>query len=124
MGDALTELLWITFGIAVLVMSSIILKWRSDLRESGWWTGIVVEGKKLDVGVNHDLCMGASSCVALAPDVFRLDWSKKKSILDPAPLEATSGSSADPEKVFKAAQSCPYRAIFLRDALTGEHVFP
>ena len=53
-----------------------------------------------------------------------MDWSKKKSIFDPAPLEALSASSADPEKVFKAAQSCPYRAIFLRDAVTGEHVFP
>jgi ferredoxin len=124
MEDTLTELLWIAFGIGVLVMSAMILKWRSELRESGWWTGIIVEGKKLDVGVNHDLCMGASSCVELAPDVFHLDWSKKKSIFDPAPLEALSGSSTDPEKVFKAAQSCPYRAIFLRDAVTGEHVFP
>jgi len=124
MADALTELLWISFGIAALVMSAMILKWQSELRGSGWWTGTIAEGKKLDVGVNHDLCMGASSCVELAPDVFHLDWSKKKSIFDPAPLEALNGTSADPEKVFKAAQSCPYRAIFLRDAVTGEHVFP
>ncbi|HXW95396.1 MAG TPA: ferredoxin [Nitrososphaerales archaeon] len=124
MDDALTELLWITFGIAVLVTLAKILKWQSELHESGWWTGVVVEGKKLDVRVDHNLCMGASSCVELAPDVFHLDWSKKKSIFDPAPLEALSGAGADPEKLYMAAQSCPYRAIFLRDAVTGEHVFP
>jgi ferredoxin len=124
MEDALTEFLWIAFGTTVLVMSAVILKWWAELHESGWWTGTIIEGKKLDVEVNHDLCMGASSCVELAPEVFRLDWSKKKSIFDPAPLEALSDSSADPVKVFKAAQSCPYRAIFLRDAVTGERLFP
>jgi len=122
--DALTELLWIAFGITVLVVSVMIFKWQNENRESGWWTGKIIEGKKLDVEVDHDLCMGASSCVELAPDVFHLDWSKKKSIFDPAPLEASNGPIADPEKVFKAAQSCPYRAISLRDALTGEQVFP
>ena len=124
MDDLITSLAWIAFGAGTLVGFVMILRWRRDLSQSGWWTGIVVEGTKLDVGVDHDLCMGASSCVELAPDVFHLDWSKKKSIFDPAPLEALNGSSADPEKIFKAAQSCPYRAIFLRDAVTGEFVFP
>lgn len=124
MDAALTDLLWIAFGVAVLVVSVMILKWQTELHESGWWTGVAVKGKKLDVGVNHDLCMGASSCVELAPEVFHLDWSRKKSIFDPAPLAALNGTSADPEKIFMAAQSCPYRAIYLRDAETGEHVFP
>jgi len=120
----LTDLVWIVFAIAVPIVTVYILKWRSEFRQSGWWTGIVIEGAKLDVGVDHDLCMGASSCVELAPDVFHLDWSKKKSMFDPAPLENVGDPNVDPEKVFKAAQSCPYRAIYLQDSATGERVFP
>lgn len=124
MDGLITNLAWIAFGIGTLVGFVMVLRWRRDLSQSGWWTGIVVEGKKLDVGVDHDLCMGASSCVELAPDVFHLDWSKKKSMFDPAPLERVGDPNVDPEKVFKAAQSCPYRAIYLRDATTGERIFP
>lgn len=122
--DPLTNLLWIVFGITALATAIMVLRWRRELRQSGWWTGIVVEGKKVDVGVDRNLCMGASSCVELAPEVFHLDWSKKKSVFDPAPLEKLDDTGADPQRVFKAAQSCPYRAIFLRDAVTGEVIFP
>ncbi len=124
MEDPLTNLLWIVFGITALATAIMVLRWRRELRQSGWWTGIVVEGKKVDVGVDRNLCMGASSCVELAPEVFHLDWSKKKSVFDPAPLEKLDDTGADPQRVFKAAQSCPYRAIFLRDAVTGEVIFP
>jgi ferredoxin len=82
-----------------------------------------VEGRKLGVGIDHELCMGAASCVALAPEVFRLDWSKKKSMFDPAPLQKV-GETADPERVFFAAQSCPYHAIYLIDEGNGERIFP
>jgi ferredoxin len=122
-GD-LTSFLWIVFGITTIAATIMGLRLRHELQQSGWWTGIVVEGRKVEVGVDIDLCMGASSCTALAPEVFRLDWSKRKSMFDPAPLEHVGDSSADPEKIFKAAQSCPYRAIFLRDAATGERIFP
>ncbi len=74
--------------------------------------------------IDHDLCMGASSCVELAPEIFRLDWSKRKSMFDPAPLEKISDAVPDPELVFRAAQSCPYRAIILEDEAEGERVFP
>jgi len=122
--DQIANLAWIAFGIGTIIGFVMILRWRRDLSQSGWWTGIVIEGTRLDVGVDHDLCMGASSCVELAPHVFRLDWSKKKSMFDPAPLERVGDPTVDPEKVFKAAQSCPYRAIYLLDATTGERVFP
>jgi ferredoxin len=84
----------------------------------------VVEGRVLHVGVDQDLCMGSASCVELAPEVFHLDWSKKKSMFDSAPLESFNDTGTDPEMIFKAAQSCPYRAIFLEDAVTGERIFP
>jgi hypothetical protein len=53
-----------------------------------------------------------------------LDWEKKKSIFDPAPLEILDEKGDTPEKVFVAAQSCPYRAIVLEDKVTGERIFP
>jgi ferredoxin len=124
MDEILVDFLWVIFGITIVILSAMVLRWRSEFRQSGWWTGIVVEGKKLDVGVDHNLCMGASSCVELAPEVFHLDWSKRKSVFDPAPLESVQDTNADPEKIFRAAQSCPYRAIFLQDATSGERVFP
>ncbi len=85
---------------------------------------MAVEGRSVGVGVDRDLCMGAASCVELAPKVFRLDWSKKKSRFDPAPLEKLDGADTAPETIFKAAQSCPYHAIYLQDASTGERIFP
>ncbi len=117
-------LLWAGFGVAVLASAVMVLWWRLELQRSGWWTGLVVEGRRVEVGVDHDLCMGASSCVELAPKVFRLDWTKKKSRFDPAPLEKLDDASTASEVIFKAAQSCPYRAIFLDDADTGERIFP
>lgn len=91
-----------------------------------WWTGIVVEGKRVRVRVDWNSCMGASSCVELAPKVFRLDWSKKKSVFDPAPLELLDEKAigTDPNVVFSAAQSCPYHAIILEDDDTSERIFP
>ena len=91
-----------------------------------WWTGLLVEGKKIHVRVDWNSCMGAASCVELAPKVFRLDWEKKKSIFDPAPLQLLDekAKGTDPEKVFFAAQSCPYRAIILEDDETRERIFP
>ena len=118
------DLLWAAFGIAVLASFVMVLRWRRELHQSGWWTGLVIEGRKVSVGVDHDLCMGASSCVELAPKVFRLDWSKKKSRFDPAPLEKMDDADTAPEMIFKAAQSCPYHAIYLKDATTDERIFP
>ncbi len=85
---------------------------------------MIVEGRKLNVRIDRDLCMGAASCVELAPEVFRLDWSKRKSMFDPVPLEKIGEVGVDPDKVFFAAQSCPYRAIVLEDAANGERIFP
>lgn len=124
MEPVVTDVLWAVFGLAVIAGSLAVIRWRHELHESGWWTGIAVEGRTVEVGVNQGLCMGASSCVELAPDVFHLDWSKRKSSFDPAPLESERGTTADPETVFRAAQSCPYRAIYLRDATSGDSIFP
>ena len=124
MDDILTTITWLALAIAVPVASFYVLRWRRELQEGRWWTGIIVEGKRVNVRIDHDVCMGASSCVELAPEIFRLDWSKRKSMFDPAPLEKISETGADPDRVFMAAQSCPYRAIVLEDAADGERIFP
>jgi ferredoxin len=130
----LTPSLLLAQFLAVPLAIAFILEERIRQRRSKiegkkngfWWTGVVVEGRKVRVRVDWNSCMGASSCVELAPKVFRLDWSKKKSIFDPAPLEVLEDrpQSTDPEIVFSAAQSCPYQAIILEDDETGERIFP
>jgi ferredoxin len=122
--DLLTSLFWAAFSVALLAGAYFVVRWRRELKKSRWWTGIEVQGKKVKVGVDQSLCMGAASCVQLAPEVFRLDWSKRKSTFDPAPLEKLADVAPDPDRVFFAAQSCPYRAIYLEDADNGERFFP
>ena len=84
---------------------------------------IVTEDKKrLILSIDQNLCMGAESCVSLAPEVFALDASQ----INRAPLamrEVMEGEVPS-EKIFAAAETCPYKAIKIRDAETGEVIFP
>ena len=116
------EFVSVPIALALIIDTKIRKKFSSE--KGGWWTGMVVEGKKVKIHVDWNSCMGAASCVELAPRVFRLDWEKKKSIFDPAPLVLLDEKGADPERIFYAAQSCPYRAIVLEDEETGERIYP
>lgn len=116
------EFVSVPIAIGLIIDTKLRKKFSSD--KGGWWTGLVVEGKKVGIHVDWNSCMGAASCVELAPKVFRLDWEKKKSIFDPAPLVVLDEKGADPERIFYAAQSCPYRAIVLEDQETGERIYP
>jgi ferredoxin len=122
----LAQVIAVPLAIAFILDSKIRQKQAKLGTKPVWWTGIIVEGKKVRVRVDWNSCMGASSCVELAPKVFRLDWSKKKSVFDPAPLELLDEKArgTDPNVVFSAAQSCPYHAIILEDDETGERIFP
>ncbi len=97
---------------------------RMSQDEEGWWTTSILEGRRVSVKTDWNLCMGSASCTELAPRVFRLDWSKKKSVFDPAPLEVFEDGETKSADIFRAAQSCPYRAIVLEDAENGERLFP
>jgi ferredoxin len=122
----LAQVIAVPLAIAFVLDSKIRLNRAKLGTRPTWWTGIVVEGKRVRVSVDWNSCMGASSCVELAPKVFRLDWSKKKSVFDPAPLELLDEKArgTDPNVVFSAAQSCPYHAIILEDDDSGERIFP
>jgi len=93
-------------------------------KQAKWWTGQIVKGRTVGVRVEQDLCMAAQSCISLAPKVFRIDWNKRKSSFEGAPIEVKDERAADNETIFLAAQSCPYQAIVLEDANTGERLFP
>lgn len=77
-----------------------------------------MEAEKKKIGkifIDRDLCIGAASCAAIAPDVFELDDENKAVVKDP--------KGADDETIILAAQSCPTRAIILYDE-DGNQIYP
>ncbi len=71
---------------------------------------------KYKVEVIRDKCIGAASCVAIAPGVFKLDEENIATIIDQ--------NGADDEMKLLAAQSCPTAAIIVTDTSTGQQVWP
>ncbi|MBI3955090.1 ferredoxin [Candidatus Gottesmanbacteria bacterium] len=71
---------------------------------------------KLTITVDRNLCIGAASCVAVAPKTFALDNEAKAIILESAGEEV-------PETIFDSARACPVLAIILHDE-NGKQVFP
>ena len=65
--------------------------------------------------VDRDLCIGAASCIAIAPAVFALDEENKAIVVN--------DKGADDETILLAAQSCPTRAIILFDE-EGNQIYP
>jgi ferredoxin len=68
------------------------------------------------ITIKRDLCIGAASCVALAPDTFDLDGENIVIFKD--------GSWDPDDMILAAAQSCPVYAIIVEDLETGEQIFP
>lgn len=65
--------------------------------------------------IDRDLCIGAASCIAVAPDVFELDNENKAVVKNP--------TGADDETLLLAAQSCPTKAVILYDE-EGNQIYP
>ncbi len=70
---------------------------------------------KYKVKVLRDICIGAASCVAIAPKVFQLDQEAKAVVTD------ENGDT--PENILAAGQSCPVNAIIIEDE-NGNQVWP
>lgn len=68
------------------------------------------------VVVDQDTCIGAASCVAIAPEVFDLGEDGKAYVKDGADL-------SDLEMVMDAARSCPVSAITVYGE-NGERLYP
>ena len=70
----------------------------------------------LTMKIDRNLCIGAATCVALAPKAWALDNEAKAIILDSAHEETD-------ETLLDAAKSCPVAAISIIDA-DGKQLFP
>lgn len=66
--------------------------------------------------IDRSACIGAATCVALAPRAYTLDSEAKAIFLDSA------GEESD-EALLDAAKGCPVAAIKIIDA-TGKQIFP
>ena len=77
---------------------------------------VTQDGKKLTVRVDRNLCIGAATCVAVAPKTFALDNEAKAIILDTANEENL-------QTIIDAAKSCPVAAIFITDEI-GKQLYP
>lgn len=66
--------------------------------------------------IDRAACIGAATCVALAPKAWALDGEAKATILD------TAGEESD-QSLLDAAKGCPVAAIKIVDD-TGKQIFP
>ena len=72
------------------------------------------------ITIEPSLCMAFGSCETLAPNVFEVD---KNKILNPkATVKSETGN--DLESILDAAETCPTKAIIIRDRYTGRQIYP
>lgn len=72
-------------------------------------------GKIRRIVVDRVKCIGATSCVAVAPGVFQMDDENLAYVTDP--------NSTDEETIKMAAEACPVLAVLLYDE-DGKQIFP
>ncbi len=72
--------------------------------------------RKYTMTIDRNACIGAATCVALAPKAYALDSEAKAIYLD------TAGDESD-QALLDAAKGCPVAAIKIVDD-TGKQVFP
>ena len=72
--------------------------------------------RKLQITVNHDVCVGNSMCETIAEKVFVLNENRQS--------EAKYPDADTEENILEAAENCPVSAIKVVDADTGETLFP
>lgn len=71
---------------------------------------------KYTVTVDRNLCIGAASCIAIAPKTFVLD-DEAKAVFAP-----TAGEESE-ETILDSAKACPVAAIIIHDE-AGKQVYP
>lgn len=68
------------------------------------------------IHIDRDLCIGAATCVAIAPKAFVLDSEAKSTVLNTFDQESET-------TLLDAARGCPTAAISIEDE-KGEKIFP
>ena len=71
---------------------------------------------KYTVTVDRVMCIGAASCIAVAPKTYALDNQAKAIFLDTAVEEA-------PKAIVDSAKACPVAAIIIHDE-SGKQIYP
>ena len=72
--------------------------------------------RKLTMRIDRNLCIGAATCVAIAPKAWALDDEAKAIILD-------SSEEENDDALIEAAKGCPVLAIFITDE-NGKQLYP
>lgn len=72
------------------------------------------------ITIEPSLCMAFGSCETLAPNVFEVD--KNKMLNPKATVKSETGD--DYESILDAAETCPTKAIIIRDRYTGRQIYP
>ncbi|PLX28528.1 ferredoxin [Candidatus Parcubacteria bacterium] len=72
-------------------------------------------GKIRRIVVDREACIGAQSCVVVAPGVFQMDDENLAYVTDP--------DSTEDDMIMLAAQSCPVLCVHLYDE-NGKQIFP
>ena len=72
--------------------------------------------RKIQVSVDHDICVGNAMCITIATNAFKLNDERQAVSANP------DGDTE--ELILEAAENCPVAAIKVIDADTGEQLFP
>ena len=75
---------------------------------------------RYQISIEPSLCMAFGSCETLAPNVFEVD--KNKMLNPKATVKSETGN--DFESILNAAETCPTKAIIIRDRYTGRQIYP
>jgi ferredoxin/predicted CopG family antitoxin len=88
---------------------------------------VTSDGRRLVLKIEQGKCLGAESCVLMAPQVFALDMSNlglARKGEEPLGMKDLMEGEVDSETVIRGAKSCPYQAIYVMDADSGEEICP
>jgi ferredoxin len=93
---------------------------KANLQKRGEIEITSLEGKKLKAGIVEDLCLGTGFCAVLAPEHFSLE--RKQIGVEPLGIADADERLVDLDRLRRAAESCPWRAIYLKDSDTGDFI--
>jgi ferredoxin len=93
---------------------------KANLQKRGEIDIKTLEGRSVKVGIVEDLCLGTGFCAVLAPEHFSLE--RREIGAEPLGIADADEKLVDLERLQRAAESCPWRAIYLKDAGSGDFI--